>query len=364
MINRHSSKTLAVTWEKVKWMLSLIPQRRKLLILTHANPDPDSIASAAALKKLVKELKGIDSIVAYDGIIGRSENKSMVKYLRLAMQPLAEIFPIKHKSIAVVDAQPSQGNLVLGHFIKPDIVIDHHPLQDRTSKLPFFDVRDDYGSTAAMMCEYFLAAGLEIPKNLATALLYGIKADTQDLGRETSKADVDAYSYLLPRANLPLLNKIENGRISEDYFIMLDRAIENMRVHDNVVVTSLNAILNPDMVPEIADLFLQMEKITWVLCMGQYQGRVFLSIRTTNLKADAGKIMKEILGKKGKGGGHRIMAGGTMPLKNPGDHKLIEAEITNRFLWCLNRADTQGISIFSCEKVESSIRKNGFEQHP
>ena len=40
-------------------------------------------------------------------------------------------------------------------------------------------------------------------QRLATALLYGIKSDTRDLGREVSPDDVWAYSHLVPKTDMP-----------------------------------------------------------------------------------------------------------------------------------------------------------------
>jgi len=37
---------------------------------------------------------------------------------------------------------------------------------------------------------------MEVRPRLATALLYGIKSDTQLLGRETSSHDISAFSFL------------------------------------------------------------------------------------------------------------------------------------------------------------------------
>ena len=64
----------------------------------------------------------------------------------------------------------------------------------------FKDIRPDYGSTSTILTEYVRAAGIEVRPRLATALVYGIKSDTQLLGRETSRQDIAAFAYLLGRA--------------------------------------------------------------------------------------------------------------------------------------------------------------------
>jgi nanoRNase/pAp phosphatase (c-di-AMP/oligoRNAs hydrolase) len=57
---------------------------------------------------------------------------------------------------------------------------------------------------------------------------------------------------------------------------------------------------------------------TWSMCTGVFADRLYLSIRTTNSRADAGRLMRRLLGRKGKGGGHGMMAGGWIPLDQAG----------------------------------------------
>jgi len=51
---------------------------RRVLLLTHNNPDPDGIAAIASLELLLREKLGISSVLSYGGIVGRAENKSMI----------------------------------------------------------------------------------------------------------------------------------------------------------------------------------------------------------------------------------------------------------------------------------------------
>src|SRR5262249_42335327 len=85
---------------------------------------------------------------------------------------------------------------------------------------------------------------------------------------------------------------------------------ERLETVDTLIVTHLGNVEQPDIVPEIADLLLRLEGKTWSLATGRYGDRVYLSIRTTNPRADAGTLMRRLLGRRGKGGGHGRTAGG------------------------------------------------------
>lgn len=84
-------------------LLKVLGASRKLLILTHENPDPDAIAFGAGLAYVALAKLGLDVTIAYSGIIGRAENKAMVEVLDIDMvefEPgLLESGPV----VAVVD---------------------------------------------------------------------------------------------------------------------------------------------------------------------------------------------------------------------------------------------------------------------
>src|SRR3989338_411697 len=63
---------------------------KRLVVLTHDNPDPDSVSSAVALAYIVKNRFKIPTAVKYGGIVGRAENRAMIRVLGLRVQPFSE----------------------------------------------------------------------------------------------------------------------------------------------------------------------------------------------------------------------------------------------------------------------------------
>jgi nanoRNase/pAp phosphatase (c-di-AMP/oligoRNAs hydrolase) len=285
------------------------------LVLTHDNPDPDSIASAIGVAKLLRRSFRRQVTVAYGGLIGRAENQEMVKVLGSRLSHVRRLKWAKYKHVALVDAQPGTGNNQLDHIL-PDVVFDHHPLRRATRNVPFFDIRTDYGATATIVAEYLTAAGWDLTKSEATAFLYAVRSETQDFAREFSPADKALFDELLPQADLKALARILTPRLPLGYYRNLHEALENVQSVGSLVVSQLGQIDQPDIVPEIADLLLRLEDKTWSMCSGVHGDRIFVSIRTTNSRADAGRLMRRLLGRRGKGGGHGMMAGGWMEYKN------------------------------------------------
>ncbi len=93
--------------------LTTLNSAKKILILPHDNPDPDSLASAAALRFLIRHKLGKIAVIGLSGIIGRSENRSLVTILEIPLVPVSELLPSFSGSVILVDTQPQRGNNAL-----------------------------------------------------------------------------------------------------------------------------------------------------------------------------------------------------------------------------------------------------------
>ncbi len=318
----------------------LLKNVKRLVVLTHDNPDPDSVSSAITLAYIVKNKFKVPAVVKYGGIVGRAENRAMIRVLGLKLGPLLDSDFRPGTEFALIDMQPRTGNNSFPKKRKPLIVIDHHPLR-KTTKSDFLDIRTSYGATATILTEYLVESGLEISPKLATALSYGISSETQDLGRETSEVDLRAYLALFPRSNKKLLASIVHPRLSKDYYVTLAKALHHSKVYRNALATHLGDVSNPDFVPFIADFMLRAERINWAICTGRFNNKLVVSIRTTNRNGHAGTFLRRLIGKRGSAGGHDMIAGGQMPcgsLDHDGCTKM-EEELVQSFLKKLGYKD-------------------------
>jgi nanoRNase/pAp phosphatase (c-di-AMP/oligoRNAs hydrolase) len=308
---------------------------RRGLVLTHDNPDPDSIASAVALAYILEHMAEVPSVVAYGGIVGRAENRAMIRVLKLPVLPISRVVFDDHDLIAMVDTQPEQGNHSLPARRFPDVVIDHHPERPETRLAPIADVGGDIGATSTVVVEYFRASRLPMPATIATALYYGIKADTRDLGRATTPADVDAYLWLFPTVDKEALANIEHPRLPIEYFRLYHTAIERALVYDHAVICDLAEVYAPDMVAEVAERFLFLEEVKWSLGFGEYEGQLYFSLRTSDRRMNAGRLIREVIEERGgSAGGHGSMAGARIPLRGlgPAARTRFKQELVSRFL--------------------------------
>ncbi len=311
-------------------LLALPLDEGRLLIMTHDNPDPDSLASACALAHLLRERRGLDPVVAYTGVIGRAENRAMMEQLDLPVVHLDTLVDSEFHHFALVDAQPFTGNNTLPDDINVDIVIDHHPLRSTTRTARFFDVRDEVGASASILTLYLREAEVPIPRDLATALLYGIRSETADLAGETAAEDVAAYRTLLESADPALLGAIARPRLRREYYDQLSRALGGIETNARLAYAWLGNVTDADFVPEFADLIVRMEEIDWSLVCGELDDIIYLSIRSNVIEAEAGTLMQEILDGHGQGGGHGTRAGGRIPLDRSTNGSEIGARMRER----------------------------------
>lgn len=303
---------------KLDHLRDLARGKKTLLAQTHDYPDPDTIASALALTWLLQELEGLEPEIGYGGIIGRAENKAMIRVLGIKMRRTTPADFDKYDLVALLDTQPEVGNHSLPASRPPDIVFDHHFKRELEGPEPaYFDVGGTYGATSTKVLELVLASGLTPPTQVATALFYGVKSDTRNLARQASSADLTAYLYLLPLVDTVLLSEIEHPQVPLDYFRVFNKAIMRAKIYGNVLVADLGIVYTPDLCAEVADRMLQVEGIKHAVATGWYEESLFLSLRTRSRSKNAGRILHTIVQDLGTGtaGGHGSMAGARIPVE-------------------------------------------------
>ncbi len=329
----------------------VIRGKRKVLIVTHNHPDPDALAAAFALKYLLQSKWKVGAIIASSGVVGRAENRAMIRHLKMDLKPLSELNLNNFSVIALVDTQPGAGNNSLPRSVIPDIVIDHHvPVRARTRQAQYYDIRTDYGSTSTILAEYLRDAGItEMDRKVATALLYGIRSDTRDLGRGVSAKDVDACMHFYQRVLWRLLSQIEHPDVPRDYLSMLEKAISNARLYMDVVTLDLGRVEHLEIIAEMADLMVRTEGVKWVLSVGEFVGDVYFSLRTKRRRGSADRIAQKMVADLGTGGGHEMLAGGKVAMGDKPHHSPREMTeiLMARFLKAVKRRETKPENLLS-----------------
>ena len=304
-----------------------------VLILTHDNPDPDALSSGKALATLFESAWGLTSRLIYSGLIARAENKAMLRILTPEWEYVDSLVKLDdYSAVALVDTQPGAGNNSLPEEIAPHIVIDHHhPIRQNLGRVPFVDVRTDVGATASLVYQYLETAGIEPDAILATAMFYGIQADTRGLSRGDSLTDQKVYLKLLSLIDRQKLAQVEQASLPQEYFQAFSKGLNSARLYGRVVVSYLGNMHRPDFMAEMADLLIRLENVRAVLCLGGHEKTMYLSLRTAPGEKDAGQLIQRMVVFPGKAGGHGMTAGGQVPIDER-DMDDVAEEVLQRFI--------------------------------
>lgn len=295
--------------EKLRRLLGLFSREDRLLILINA--DPDAIASAMALKRILWRQVSATTI-AHVNTITRPDNLAMIRLVKVDLVPINKVDQGQFTRFAILDSQPSHHQDFAG--INFDVIIDHHP--DTAANAPFTDIRPDYGATSTIMTQYLRATKIKPSAKLATALFYGIKTDTMNFQRKVLIEDVNAFQFLFRHVNVHMAQKIEQAEMTLDFLKYYRIALERMRVRKHRIHAYLGPVTNPDVCVSIADFFMKIHDIAWAVVSGIYQRRLIIIVRNDGIRKDAGKLLQQSFGQMGTAGGHKAMARAEIPIEN------------------------------------------------
>jgi nanoRNase/pAp phosphatase (c-di-AMP/oligoRNAs hydrolase) len=294
----------------VQRLYQLFSHDDRLLILI--DPDPDSIASALALKRLLWH-RLLGCAISPIRPITRPQNQRLVKLLGITLSPIQEINSDDFNRKALVDGQPEHHeSFGPFHF---DAIIDHHPrLPD--SRAHFVDIRPEYGATSTIMTEYLREARIKPSLRLATALYYGIKTDTSNFERPAVEADVRAFHYLFEFTRRPLVRRLEFAEFDLPMLRYFQLALNRYRIRHNRLYSFLGQVTTPDVLVMLADFFLRAGEIAWTIVAGIYGDHLVVIFRNDGLRKNAGRLASRAFGRLGSAGGHLASARAEVPLDN------------------------------------------------
>lgn len=295
-----------------------------LLILTHDYPDPDALASAYALYYLAHHCFGILAKIVYGGSIGRVENQMMTRLLKIPIHKVHARDFESYSHVALVDTQPGFKNNSFPKNQKAFLIIDQHEgIKKPEADLSIIDT--ECGATCVIVAQALLMMKVRIPPAVATALVYGILTDTNNLYRVGRRDVIQTYLDLLPFSQLTVLAKIQNPARPRNFFLLLSRGMKKALVCRRLIVSHLGCIKNPDFVSQIADFLLTYRGMRCSLCTGRFHGRLYVSLRMAGMKkaaVPAHEILRSLFSNRGEAGGHDTIAGGSFRVGSAKDEKI------------------------------------------
>lgn len=302
------------------------------LIIIQDFPDPDALSSAWAYQ-LIAEQYNIKCDIVYAGTLSHQENIALVKLTGLPVQrwPL-EIAKTKDLSVysgcVLIDNQGTTSQLtplVVAAHIPITVLIDHHSCQ-KDLHPEFTDIRPQIKATATILTQYLQSGFLELDSNdtdhinCATALMHGLRSDTNQL-RQATREDFLAAAYLSSYYDGALLDAVLRSSRSKRVMDVIERALSNRQISDNVSISGVGYLRasDRDSIPQAADFLLTEENVHTAVVYGLVHDDfndleiIVGSLRTNKITFDPDEFIKEAFGTDVTGkffGGGRSQAGG------------------------------------------------------
>lgn len=299
---------MSSTREKTRHFFSQFTGTSRVLVIINA--DPDAIASAMAVKRLLWR-KVSEVAIAHFNRISRPDNLAMIQLTESGLLELDAVDRSGFNKFVIVDSQPDHHECFSG--VCYDAIIDHHPLT--SGDAPYADIRPNYGACSTILTEYLKSLKIKPSAKLAAALMLGIKTDTADFTRQASLKDIRAFQHLYKFADNNIVTKVERALITQEDLDFLGNAIKKRQVINNRAFYHAGNISKPDELVVVADFFLSIAGVNWSIISGVMDGRLIIVLRNDGLRKGAGNTAKEAFCKFGSAGGHKTMARAELELR-------------------------------------------------
>ena len=304
--------------------LELIEKSRYILIITHVNPDPDTISSALALSNLFFENKIKHKV--YNISSDLPQNLDFIERFDKITDQLPKFFDL---AISVDCGTYKRLGFTLDPSI-PLINFDHHKSNNDFGDINIVDPMKS--STAEIVYDFFKHNGLYITKNSATALYVGIYDDSLafSLGR-CDELTFDKVNFLVQCGASPsgIANKLLR-RDSLAKYRIIPKVLDSLELFKEGDIASIYAQTewfeetgahNRDC-EDALDMIMSMAIVKIAFFVRIVSGVSRVSIRSKG-KVDVSKIAAIF-----NGGGHFNSAGCTIDTKDVEEAKqLILKEI-------------------------------------
>ena len=297
--------------------LKTVGPKSKVLVLTHDSPDPDAIASAAAIGAFLSELYSAEVDIAYGGQISHPQNKAMVNVLNSPLKKIEAIAPIgEYDKVILVD-----GSRVSLPKIKREggedeepvlsLVIDHH--DDDPPESTEFVIKQDVGACSSIVAGLTYPmlisdeVDLEMRQKLYTALALGIRTDTGEFTNNVSTLDKEAYQHLQGNIDWNKTISIMNYTIPSQLLVAKAAAFDRWyRKEESTIVTGVGRLKpeNKDFLAIIADELIRCQGTEKVVVMGLMDGHLVASVRTDTVTTNTADFCHRVFGREQSGGRH------------------------------------------------------------
>ncbi|MCB2181493.1 MAG: manganese-dependent inorganic pyrophosphatase [Desulfobulbaceae bacterium] len=167
-----------------------------ICVVGHSNPDTDSVAAAISFANYLKA-QGKDAKACMQTSADKLNPESTTVLKRFGLAAPEEISDAAGKDVALVDFSDigqAPANIKEANVVA---IVDHHKIGDITTNEPIYFNAQPVGCTCTVLNEMYKNNGVDLPKDIAGAMLAAILSDTVNFKSPTcTDADKAAVADL------------------------------------------------------------------------------------------------------------------------------------------------------------------------
>lgn len=276
---------------------------------THNFPDPDALAAAFGMQEFLRA-NGVDTTICYAGKIEKNSTKRMIDEFGIDVVHIDDLPHMVEKDyIVTIDAQKYNSNIT--DFVGDEVAcIDHHPTMIPCA-YEYSDIRI-CGACCSIVTDYFIKSDTTLDTNTATALLYGIKMDTDSFNRGVTDFDIEMFAHLHKLADNQKIISMYNNNMEIEDLHAYGEAIRNVKIYENVGFARISFDCPDGLIAMISEFILGLDVVEFSVVYVVRNGGYKFSVRNETAVYHAGTITQKALDGLGGGGGHFSMAGGVI----------------------------------------------------
>lgn len=293
---------------------SIVEEKEVIYLVTHRNPDYDSLGSTLLLKKLIEEQIDV-SKKEFRVVIDRNINP---EYLTM-IQPLlgeqlmydAVVDKTKSNLLLVLDTNSRDiiSHIKLYEEINDCIVVDHHQTPERYLDVSLFSwIEPNASSTTELVCEMFASTNTVLKdKEIAKLGLLGILTDTNSFRYRADQYALGATSFLVS-AGVTINEAMDRLQLRTSEYLLKREIISHTVFEKKFAICQVDYNVDDVLLSIVGNELVDIRDVDCaiVIAKSKIEGKYIVKLRST--PRINSKLMIEEFG----GGGHARQAAGVL----------------------------------------------------
>jgi len=284
-----------------------IASLESVALVVPENPSVDALAAAIGLRELCNQW-GVTARVFAEDDVTSDDAKAFCNLFDVSLDVAGDSLDDYDGAVAV-----GGGGTVPSFANRPPVVavVRHRPAAvDHSLVLD----GDDAGATSTIVARFVERAGLTPEQDVATALLYGIRAGTREFRRVRSREDFRAATFLQEFADQGTIDALRAPGMSGETFDVIGHAIRNRERRASFAVTNVGSVPSVSALEEAADTLLRLDGVSSAAAFGVHEDTVVTACRADDVRTSAMDVLSSAFDQTDALGGDADTATARVPL--------------------------------------------------